>query len=396
MKDETRRLLVIDDDEAFARLVRRIAQPLGVEVVCSDGADGVAELQRWQPSIVILDLNMPEIDGIEILRRLASGGCTAKIHLASGAIDERTLERAAQLGGERGLDMGPILRKPLRAGDLRAVLAGTDTAAPAASAQPSGDGISSGELAQAIGSGQLFLDYQPQVSLPSGRIDAAEALVRWRHPTRGVVPPDRFIPLAEETGLIEPLTEWVTANALETAGEWRRRGSPLSMAINISGHNLRDVGLPDRIEERCKEFDIPPESVTLELTESDVMADAVEAMDVLVRLRVKGFKLSVDDFGTGYSSLVRLHRMPFSEIKIDRSFVGKLQDDPECATIVDAIVGLSQKLKLRCVAEGVESATVLGRLQGLGCDGAQGYHICRPVSADAVMARAAPQPAVSA
>ncbi|HEV2098292.1 MAG TPA: EAL domain-containing protein, partial [Stellaceae bacterium] len=234
--------------------------------------------------------------------------------------------------------------------------------------------------------------YQPQIELPLGHVSAAEALVRWRHPTRGVVPPDRFIPLAEASGLIEPLTEWVIATALRAAGEWRRRGFPLGISINISGHNVRDIGLPDRIGGRCKEFGVAPERVILEITETAVMEDAVQAMDVLVRLRLKGFKLSVDDFGTGYSSLVRLHSMPFSELKIDRSFVGKLLDDAECGTIVDAIVGLARKLSLRCVAEGVESAPVLDMLSRMGCDGAQGYHICRPVSADAVIARAGPQP----
>ena len=389
MKDAAPRLLVIDDDSAFGRLVQRIGQPLGIEVACSDGADWAEQLRHWRPSIIILDLQMPGIDGIEILRGLAAAGCTAKIHLASGSIDGRTLERAARLGGERGLDMGPTLQKPMRAESLRGVLEATGTAAPAASAPPLDAGIRSDELAQAIAAQELYLDYQPQIELPLGRIGAAEALVRWRHPVRGIVPPDRFIPLAEKTGLIDSLTEWVVGTALAAAGEWHRRGCALGISINVSGRNMRDVGLPDRIAERCKEFGVAPQSVTLELTESDVMADAIEAMDVVVRLRLKGFKLAVDDFGTGYSSLVRLHRMPFSELKIDRSFVGRLLQDPECGTIVDAIIGLAEKLNLKCIAEGVESAPILDRLRRLGCDGAQGYHICRPVSAEAVIARAA-------
>jgi EAL domain-containing protein (putative c-di-GMP-specific phosphodiesterase class I)/CheY-like chemotaxis protein len=391
MKDEPLRVLVIDDDAAFGRLVRRIAQPMGIEVATSDGADCIEQLRRCRPGIIILDLQMPGIDGIEILRGLAAEQCAARIHLASGSVDDRTLDRAAQLALERGLDIGPVLRKPLTVESLRAVLGAAAPAAPAVADRPAAGCLSAAELAQAIGAGQLFLHYQPQLDLPQGRIDAAEALVRWRHPTRGIVPPDRFIPLAEETGLIEPLTERVIASALAAAGEWRRRGCPLGISINISGHNLRDVGLPDRVGRSCEKFDVPPQSVTLELTESDVMADAVEAMDVLVRLRVKGFQLSVDDFGTGYSSLVRLRRMPFSELKIDRSFVAKLLDDPECSTIVDAIIRLAQKLRLKCVAEGVESAPVLDLLRRLGCDGAQGYYIGRPASAEAVVARAAPQ-----
>ena len=389
------RLLVIDDDAAFGRLVTRIARPLGIDVAYSDGSDYAAALRRLRPTIVILDLQMPGADGIEILRGLAAAGCTARIHLASGSVDERTLERAARLAGERGLDIGPSLRKPLPAEVVRAVLVeSTRTASRAASSMSVEDGIAGEELGQAIAAGQLFLTYQPQIELPARRIGAAEALVRWRHPTRGIVPPDRFIPLAEQSGLIEPLTRWVIDTALAAAGEWRRRGSPLGIAINLSGRDMRDVDLPDRIGERCREFGLAPQSVTLELTEGAAMGDAIDAMDVLVRLRVKGFNLSVDDFGTGYSSLVRLHRMPFSELKIDRSFVGRLLDDPECGTIVDAIVGLAQRLRLRCVAEGVESAPVLDLLGRLGCDGAQGYHICRPVSADTLLARAAaPVPA---
>jgi len=367
------RLLVVDDDPAFGRVVKRVAEPCGYEVVVAD-AVGCRDLATsWQPSIIILDLQMPGVDGIEVLRHLSVDRCTAQICVASGSVDGRTLEAALRLGKERGLNMGSALQKPVRVQELRDLL----------TAAKRGDhGLSPGELAEALAADQLFLEYQPVLDCHRGTITGVEALVRWRHPTKGVIPPDRFIQMAEHNDLIDRLTDWVVAMAMNQGVSWHQRGFPLNVAVNLSGRNLRRIDLPDRVALRCERSEFAASHLILELTESQVMDDAVQGADVLTRLRVKGCKLSIDDFGTGYSSLAQLHRLPFSEVKIDRSFVSGLLRDRECKAIAETIVLLCRKIGLNCVAEGVESGEILDVLVKMGCDGVQGFYISRPIPGD--------------
>jgi len=354
----TNRLLIIDDDDAFARFVKKVAQSLGFEVVAvTDPDEFKMTAKAWTPTLVILDLNMPGCDGVELMRYLALARCGAHIVVASG-LDDRTVEATVRLGAERGLKMGGALAKPARLQTVRDLLTRFISVAPDALA---------GELAEAIRTDQLFLQYQPKLDCRGGRMTAVEALVRWRHPTRGIVPPDQFIALAEGMGLIDALTDWVVATAARQAADWRSQGLPLEVAVNISAKNTQDIDLPA--------------DIILELTETSAMRDAVQMMDVLTRLRVKGFRLSIDDFGTGYSSLVQLQRMPFSELKVDRSFVMQMTRSKDCRVIVEIVIDLARKLGLTSVAEGVENQAILDELRGLGCDAAQGYHLSRPVDA---------------
>jgi len=365
------RLLMIGDNLAFCRLTKRIAEQNGFDVTVTDDPDHFITAQSWNPTLIVLDLQMPEKDGIELLRDLSLNRCSAQIVLTSG-LDRRTLDAALRLGTERGLSMNGILQKPATLEDLQDLL--IRNMPPAA--------LLSGHLSEAIVAEQLFLEYQPKIDCRLGRIVGAEALVRWRHPSLGVILPEQFIGLAEESDLIDPLTAWVFSTAAKQAAAWQQQGLTLEMAINISARNLRDIQLPDRLARQCADFGINPTSLTLELTETSAMHDAVHMIDVLTRLRVKGFKLSVDDFGTGYSSLVQLKRMPFSELKIDLSFVANMLHDRECEVIVPAIIDLAHKLGLESVAEGVESEAIWNALLGMGCSRGQGFHLGRPVAAD--------------
>ena len=366
------RLLIIDDDGAYARFVKKVGLTLGFDAICTDDPDEFCTLAKsWAPSLVILDLTMPGTDGVELLRHLAAAQCEAHVIVASG-LDDRTLEAALRLGAERGLKMGGTLAKPTRLQTLRTML----TKFVAAD-----DDLLAAELATAIKEDQLFLQYQPKLDCRAGRMTAVEALVRWRHPVRGVIPPDQFIGLAEATGLIDPLTDWVVTHAARQAAIWDGQQMPLDIAVNISARNAQDLDLPDRLVELCSSAGADPTSMILELTETSAMSDAVQMMDVATRLRVKGFRLSIDDFGTGYSSLVQLQRMPFSELKVDRSFVMQMTRSKDCRVIVEIVIDLARKLGLRSVAEGVESQTILDELLKLGCDAAQGYHLSRPVDA---------------
>ncbi|MBI1824193.1 MAG: EAL domain-containing protein [Nitrospirae bacterium] len=239
-----------------------------------------------------------------------------------------------------------------------------------------------GELRQAIKQDQLFLLYQPQISLQTGRISGVEALVRWKHPQHGVVPPDQFILPAEQTGLIKPLTLWVLKEALRQCGVWQREGIQIGVAVNLSARNLLDPKLPDQISEILQTSKADPEWLELEITESVIMTDPLRAMDILTRLNKMGIRFSIDDFGTGYSSLSYLRRFPIDTLKIDRSFVKDITENPDDQAIVSAIIVMAHRLKLSVVAEGVETERQLAFLRSENCDSIQGYLFCRPVPVD--------------
>ncbi len=240
------------------------------------------------------------------------------------------------------------------------------------------------ELRAAIAAGTLTLHYQPQADLASGRVRGVEALVRWPHPERGLIPPDAFIPLAEQTGLIAPLTDWALGEAIRQCSAWRRAGLLLTVSVNLSVWNLHDVGLPDRIAALLRTHAVPPASLRLEVTETALMADPERALAVLTRLAALGLGVAVDDFGAGYSSLAYLKTLPVDELKIDKGFVHELATDATDTAIVAATVGLGHALGLRVVAEGIEDRASWDQLAGMGCDVAQGYYLSRPQPADAL------------
>ena len=240
------------------------------------------------------------------------------------------------------------------------------------------------ELRKAIIDGEIVLYYQPKLDLRTGRIDAVEALVRWIHPQLGIVPPAEFIPVAEHTGLIRPLTNHVLATAAQQAATWRASGKAVAVAINLSARNLHDSGIIHEVSENLRLYELPPDCLRLEITESSIMADPVRARRILEQLHDMGLGLSIDDFGTGYSSLAYLQNLPVSEIKIDRSFVTNLVDNPANQVIVRSTIDLARNLGLLSTAEGVETGSALQWLREAGCDQAQGYHIARPMTAEAL------------
>jgi len=238
------------------------------------------------------------------------------------------------------------------------------------------------DLRRAIDAGALLLHYQPKLDIRSGVVDAVEALVRWPHPELGVLPPDQFVPLAEQTGAIVPLTRWVLGEALRQLAAWDRAGLRLGMAVNLSLNSLHDPQLADTVANLLCEHAIVPNRLTLEVTESVLMTDEAAMGEPLARLADLGVVVAIDDLGTGYSSLSNLKRLPVDEIKIDKSFVLNMVADAKDAEIVRLISDLGHALGLRVVAEGVETAAALEQLTGLGCDVAQGYYLSRPLSAD--------------
>jgi diguanylate cyclase (GGDEF)-like protein len=239
-----------------------------------------------------------------------------------------------------------------------------------------------GELRRAIEDGQLLLHYQPKINAHTGEVLGVEALVRWQHPTHGLVPPGEFIPLAERTGLIGPLTHYVLDAALHQCRDWRRAGHELAVAVNVSARSLLDLAFPDQVAGLLAHWEVPGRLLVVEITESTIMADPEHALQILGRLNQMGVQVSIDDFGTGYSSMAHLKSLPVHELKVDQSFVSQMTSNPSDAVIVRSTVDLGRNLGLRVVAEGVEDPLTLQELDALGCDAVQGYYVSRPVPPD--------------
>jgi EAL domain-containing protein (putative c-di-GMP-specific phosphodiesterase class I) len=235
-----------------------------------------------------------------------------------------------------------------------------------------------GRLQLALDRGELNLVYQPKIHLATGAVTGVEALARWQDPEFGALEPAMFVRVAEECGLIDALTEWVLRTALRQWVEWRDQGIKVHLAVNISALSLRDVYLPDYIQRLCMHEGVPCDHLTVEITESATQ-NVVQLLDTLTRFRLKGFGVSLDDFGTGYASLLQLRQLPYSEIKIDRSFVCDAATSAESWLIIKAVTDLAHAMGLIVTAEGVEDPETLDLLKALGCDDVQGYHVSAPL-----------------
>jgi EAL domain-containing protein (putative c-di-GMP-specific phosphodiesterase class I)/ActR/RegA family two-component response regulator len=377
MTDNVNRLLVVDDQEDILDFAAQVGESMGYAVALAATAEEFfAELREFGPTLIALDLQMPGTDGIELLRYLGRQGVRVPLLISSG-MDARVLTSAERFGRSMGLDIAGVLQKPLMLADFEAVLARHRRVERV---------LEPVEFARAVDRGQLVLHYQPKLGRTASGWQACgvEALLRWSHPDLGLIFPDRFIPLAESSGLIAAATDWVLQEGIRQVGAWRRQGIELGLAVNMSPKLVTDLDFPDRLSELLAVHGVRHASLTLEITETAALEDPTRTMDILTRLRVKDFGLSLDDFGTGYSSLTQLYRMPFNEIKIDKSLGMDIGKSQEAETMVRSLVGLAHGLGLKVCAEGVETPAALDFLAAAGCDFAQGYYIGRPMAADAI------------
>jgi len=377
-----RRILVLDDDAFILKIVSHTLRRLGYDQVVTMGSAAQAlTLLRDDGDafdFVLCDLNMPEMDGIEFLRELADRGFAGGVALISGE-NSRTLKIAEDLARARNLAVVGVIEKPVRAEALEALLAQWQTNPQGAfSLDP--PPVTPEELRRAIEAGEFVAFFQPQIELATGWVAAVEALARWKRPGKGMLLPAAFIPVAEQHGLMGPLTERIMADALSNMTSWRSRGLQLGMALNVSVENLKDLDFPDRVLAGILAAGMSPASVILEVTESGFMANPVAAMDTLARLRLKKIRLSIDDFGTGYTSLAQLRDIPFDELKVDQTFVRGAAHDETARTILEASIALGQRLGMAVVAEGVENQEDWDRVARLGCHLAQGYFMARPMA----------------
>lgn len=370
------RMLVIDDEEDICEIIAEVGARHGLEVQTLSTTENVtATLTSFKPEFIMLDLMMPGTDGVELLRLLSEHIKDAKLCLMSGS-DARVLNSARRLGSAHGLDVIAALEKPLNI----QVLAGLFDKIAGTNKTGSNGGH---DLAQAIASGQLTLHYQPVVEMGTRRVKGAEALARWSHPDLGMLLPDAFLEQVVNDGLMQAMTDMVVDTCVRQAAKWHEAGEDLTLSLNITASTLLDLTLPDRIANLCKKYHAPPEKLILEVTETEAMRDVTRTMDVLLRMRIRNIGVSIDDFGTGHSSLRELQRMPFSELKIDRSFIVDMVSNKDCATIVNTVIDLAHNLGLKVIAEGVEDQQAWNYLLQKGCDYAQGFYMGKPMPASA-------------
>ena len=372
------RLLVVDDEISICRYLAGVARRMDFDVSIATDLERLKhKIFSFSPAIILLDLQMPGTDGVKILKLLQELESEARIILVSG-MDERTLTTATMMGEILGLNMQGVLPKPVNLDVLQDALR---------SARRACLSIEPNAIQEAIESGEIRPSFQPKVckdETGKWRTVESEALARWHHENGDVVMPNDFIGVAEESGLLPALTDSMIDQVTLQLKDWADRDMNLGASVNLSPSMLSDSEFPDRLEAKMQALGLDNSLLTLEVTESVVMNNTVVAMEILSRLRIKGFGLSIDDFGTGYSSLEQLYRMPFNELKIDMSLVKELETSKEARTIVEAIVMLAHKLNLTVCAEGVCSESIFKTLEEMGCEKMQGYHIGRPVSASQI------------
>lgn len=377
------RILVLDDEAFILKLMVHTLNRLGFSQVtgCCNGhvALKLIDHPQNQPQIILCDLNMPEMDGIEFLRRLVEHNYSGSLILVSGE-SERILRTVEKLAWAHHIPLLGCLNKPVSPAALGALLQQWSLASHG---QLPDTEKTYGPVAlrKAIEHGELVNYYQPKVEVASGQVVGVEALVRWRHPEDGLVLPDRFIGIAEEYGLIDDLTRTVLAGALAQTRTWQDAGLPLRVAINVSMDNLASLDFVEFVTAQADVAGVMPQNVLLEVTESRLMRDLRTPLEILTRLRLKRFQLSIDDFGTGHSSLSQLRDIPFDELKIDRGFVHGAWSNETVRAIYDASLGLAKQLDMKVVAEGVENQDDWDFLRRTGCDLAQGYFIAKPMPA---------------
>lgn len=382
----TVRVLVIDDQPEVRSAVCDVLRDLGVSDITEAGSGRSALTLVNAPGehfdLILCDLQMPDRDGIEVIRSFAALGIDAAVVIMS-VEQERVIEIAGTLASLQGLRMLGTIRKPVTADNLSPILQLVAQAKPALRLETAS--APEADIGEAFVRRELQLFYQPKIVLRSRQVAGVEALIRWKHPTLGMFQPAAFMPALERSDHYSSLlTEFSLAEAIAFAGRSRQDGQVLDMAINLSARAFDLLDLPERVEAMAAVASVPTESITLEITETEIVRNIVRLGDVAMRLHLKGFRLSVDDFGMGESGLAQLQKAPFNEIKIDREFANGCAKSKLKRSVVEASIALARTLKMTSVAEGVQDKEDLDVLATLDCDVIQGFIFARPMSEEVV------------
>jgi EAL domain-containing protein (putative c-di-GMP-specific phosphodiesterase class I) len=376
------KVLLIDDDPMMGELMSPVLSALGLGdvTIANDGDRALkcVDEDNEQPTLILCDLRMPGMDGIRFLRHLSDRHYEGDIVIMSGG-NARLLETVYDLGIARQLHIRGALEKPITGNALARVLKSGARVSPVNEPE-SLPILNSDDLARGLRAGEIVAQFQPKVDIASRKIDGVETLVRWYHKDLGLIGPDRFIPMAEHSRLIDELTETVVYQALRNAAGWKKLGMTIPVAINVSVHNLQRLDLPDWLFATAASLNVDLTQITIEVTESRLMENLADALEILTRMSLEGVNLSIDDFGTGYASLEQLRRIPFNELKIDRSFVSRAHQDPAAMAILESSVALGKKLGMSLVAEGVESRSQWQLVEKLGCHKVQGFYVSKAMN----------------
>ena len=378
--------VLIADDDSFSRqtavrMMRRLGAASVTEAVNGHEALRFAEAQSGTLDLIICDLRMPQMDGIETLRALAALDVTAAIILASGA-DPRVLRAARDMAFKLGIKMLWTVGKPLTLHRLQEILAEIQAEPPATNeaTAPRQDSltITAADIRRGMAASEFKAFFQPKVAMRSQVVVGAEALIRWQHPVHGTLSPASFLSVAFAANLFDVITDLMLTEAAAACARWRASGLDLSVSVNVPVVCISQA-LPQHLDDIVAAQGLDPEHVVLELVEDGLLESHEIGQEVLTRLRLRGFGLSIDDFGTGFSTLQQLLQAPFSEMKIDRTFVQSAPTDPESAEALLSSITLAHSLGMHVVGEGVETETQWRFLQDADCDVAQGYLLAPPL-----------------
>jgi EAL domain-containing protein (putative c-di-GMP-specific phosphodiesterase class I) len=369
------RVMVVEDHDFERNMVLQFLADLGIPepLAAADGAHAL-ELIRYgaeRLDVIICDLDMPRMDGVAFLRNVAERKLANAVVVASG-LDTAVLHAVETMARAYGLHVLGKAEKPLSVDKLSGLFDKYFELQPV-HLRTAPQRFSRSELMDGVVSRQFFPVYQPKIELDTGRVVGAEALARWKHPQHGPISPGAFLPAIERQGLLDLLTDRMLTYACDDRRAWAAAGLEVTVAVNVSLLTLSNVRAADRLHDIVREHGCEPHQITFEVTETAVMGDMAKALDVLARLRIKGFGLSIDDFGTGYSTLQQLGTIPFTELKIDQSFVRKAPEQATLRSMLETMLGLARKLNLREVAEGIESRAEWDLLRTLRCEQGQGY-----------------------
>jgi len=373
--------LVVEDHDFQRETLIHILAGLGARhiVQAANGHAALAVIREQPIDIIISDLEMPGMDGMEFIRHVSEAGVQVSMILAS-VHDRSLLTSVGTMTEAYGISVLGAIEKPVTAQKLEALIRSHKQGA-VREPEPVPVAMSEADISDALASRLFEPVFQPKVDVATGRFRGVEALARWHHPTMGMVGPYSFIPILEANRRIDELTWIILDKAVASCCDWRAAGFDISVAVNLSLGSLTQVGLADRITDLVRAQNVDPKYVILEVTETIAMTDTARALENLARLRIRGFGLSIDDYGTGYSSMQQLSRIPFTELKIDQSFVMRAIEKDSCRIMLESSLEMARKLRLRSVAEGVETRADWDLLKTMGCDAAQGYFIARPMPA---------------
>lgn len=380
-------VLLVDDDGFQRRVITKTLTDIGVGAILSvENAQRALEvMDAPEPRVdaLVCDLDMPEMDGMEFLRRTAGKGFEGSVIILSGT-NSNILHSVVLMAREYGLRTLGALAKPATPDALRSLLS-QHWIHPKARARDAEAVISAEEIRAGLDDGQFEPFFQPKVHLQTGRVRGVEALARWHHPVRGTLAPSTFIDPIEQSGQMDRLTLAMLEKSAAWCRRWHDAGLDVSISVNLSLSSLQDTRSSNRLLDIVSALGIEPSSMVLEVTETIAMTDIAHCLETLSRLRMRGFGLSIDDFGTGFSSLQQLSRIPFTELKIDQSFVSGASTDPRLRSVIESSVQLGKDLGLETVAEGVETRDDLLYLKQVGCEVAQGYFVARPMAGEELL-----------